>query len=205
MGDHFRKMETSDRVVFYDSHTMRLQLGSALTGLENEVELKGNPLYGTLLKDYARPESVSEYGSEARRLDLFSIAREADADLLMEGLLDDVAYPEGEGSITFYCGDSEVAVGEVIAFRGEPLRRRSRELPGEWGGRFSGQLVRRVRAVRHRFSGKRAETTAYFTSPLRSVSEPLSFMTRSQEAESSLFAFRLDDATVALDTGFHLN
>jgi hypothetical protein len=49
------------------------------------------------------------------------------------------------------------------------------------------------------------ETVAALTSPLRSVDEPVGFMVRSQPGASTLFQFRLDDETVGLDLGYHLD
>ncbi len=63
----------------------------------------------------------------------------------------------------------------------------------------------RVRQVTHRFSGRHVRTVVSLGSPLRSVDNPLAFITRSQEAATSLFEFRLDEATVGLDMGFHLD
>jgi len=59
--------------------------------------------------------------------------------------------------------------------------------------------------VEHRFSGREVSTRAWLTSPLRSMSNPLSFMVRGQEPATHLFQFRLDEATVGLDMGYHLD
>ena len=53
--------------------------------------------------------------------------------------------------------------------------------------------------------GRTVETTLSLGSPLRPVSAPLSYIVRSQESASTLFAFRLDDIRVGLDMGFLLD
>jgi hypothetical protein len=107
--------------------------------------------------------------------------------------------------VTFLHGDSAVRVGDILELRGGDLRRLEREVSGEWDGRFTGKLVGRVKGVTHRFRGDRVETVAALTSPLRSVDEPVGFMVRSQPGASTLFQFRLDDETVGLDLGYHLD
>ena len=73
------------------------------------------------------------------------------------------------------------------------------------GRRLSGAVVGRVDRIRHVLAGGKTETQVSLTSPLRSVHSPLSFMVRSQESATTLFEFRLDDAVVGLDVGFHLD
>jgi hypothetical protein len=160
---------------------------------------------GALEKTYRRSASIDEYDFRAARLSYFSISEEADADKLAKGLLDDLAYPEPCGFVTFYRGDPSVRLGDIVELRDGPLRRLEREISGEWGGRFTGKLVGRVKQVTHRFSGKEVSTTAWLTSPLRSVVSPLSLAVRNQESSASLYQFRLDEASVGLDMGYHLD
>ena len=154
---------------------------------------------------FSRGESIESYGLHTGAFAYFSISRESDAALLAHGLLNDLAYPTPTGAITFFNGHPALKVGELLEVRDGPLRRLEEELPNEWGGRFQGKLVGRVAGVQHRLTGRKVTTTAWLTSPLRSVSNPLSFITRRQESAHRLFGFRLDDPTVGLDMGFHLD
>ncbi len=205
LGVHFREAALPDQVFFFDPTVMGVQLGTSAPGLVNYIYFEGNPLTGPLNAKYSRLESIGEYGLETRNFSYYSLSVESDAAKLAWGLLDDVAYPEPTGQVEFFHGRSGVCVGDLVEFRGEPLRRVERELGEEWGGRFSGKLMSRVKGVRHRFTGKCVSTRMFLTSPLRSVENPMNFIVRSQEPASSLFEFRLDDATVGLDMGFHLD
>ncbi|GMU91697.1 MAG: hypothetical protein AMXMBFR4_07550 [Candidatus Hydrogenedentota bacterium] len=201
----FTKADRPDHVWFFDPVAMGVQLGSKVDELANLIYFDGNPITGTVSKTYVRGESVDEYGATARSLKLFGISREEDADTFARGVLDDVAYPEPTGEVTFFRGKAGVRVGELVEVRGAPLRRLERELAGEWAGRFAGRLVGRVSEVRHRFSGARVSTRIRLTSPLRSVRDPLRFIVRSQPDESEVFQFRLDDAGAGLDGVHHLD
>ncbi len=201
----FRKAERPDRVCFFNPLEMGVALGSGLGDMGNAVYFHGNPITGTVAKTYTRGASIDEYGYEARSLDHFGISLEEDADKLVEGLLDDLAYPQPTGAVVFWHGNSEVRVGDLVEMRGEGLRRLEREIDGEWGDRFAGKLVARVREVSHRFSGRQVQTRVKFTSPLRSVERPMGFMVRSQPGKSTLFQFRLDESAVGLDLGYHLD
>ncbi len=201
----FRRASRPDRVVFFDPRLHGVRLGSDSGALGNEVFFDGNPVTTAFSKTYFDNDSIDEYGISAKFLNYFSLSVEADADALVEGLLKDLAYPEATGEVTFLHGDSGVRVGEILEFRGGDLRRLEREVSGEWDDRFTGKLVGRVKAVTHRFRGDRVETVAALTSPFRSVDEPVSFMVRSQPGASTLFQFRLDDETVGLDLGYHLD
>jgi len=205
LGVRFRRAGKADRVFFHDPVTIGIRLGSDASALRNILYFSGDPFTGTLSKTYACGESIDEYGVRAGDLEYFSVSAESDADKLVAGLLDDVSYPEFIGAITFFDGEGTLCVGDIVEVRGEVLRRFERELPGEWGGRFAGKLVGCVRGIGHRFTGKQVTTTVYLTSPLRSVGNPLSFVVRSQPGATTLFEFRLDDATVGLDMGFHLD
>jgi endonuclease YncB( thermonuclease family) len=201
----FRKAESVDRILFYDPVDMGVQLSSDSSELGNQIYITGNPLSGTLAKTYKRDESIDVYGLNRREFDYFSIVLEEDADKFAAGLLDDLAYPEPSGVVTFHHGNAEIAMGEIIELRDGPLRRLSQELPGEWNGHFTEKLVGRVNQIEHRISGKHVTTMVSLTSPLRSVSSPLGFIVRNQEGAAYLFAFRLDNPTVGIDMGFHLD
>lgn len=201
----FYKPVLPDRVVFFNALTTWVGLGSDSKELRNAVYFEGNPITGAFEKTYRRYASIDEYDYRAAHLDLFSISTEEDADKIMDAVLDDVAYPEPCGFVHFYHGDAAIRVGDLVEVRGGPLRRLEREISGEWDDRFTGMLVGRVRRVEHRFSGRQVSTRAWLTSPLRSVSNPLSFIVRSQEPAAHLFQFRLDEATVGLDMGYHLD
>lgn len=201
----FRKAEIPDHVFAFDPVQLGVTLRSRSSELANALYFSGNPLVGTLNETYTRSASIDAFGFSARQLEYFGLTHEADSALLAEGLLDDLAYPEPCGEIEFFQGNSNVRVGDIVEVRGLPLRRLDRAVEGEWGGRFEGRLIGRVREIRHRFSGGRVSTRVRLTSPLRSVSDPLSFMVRSQPGEHILYQFRLDDAEVGVDMGFHLD
>ena len=201
----FRKPDVPDSVYYFDPLTMGVRLGSTDAGMANGIFFDGNPVTGTVSKTYTRQSSIDEFGFLGRGLDHFGLSVESDADLLVNGLLDDVAYPRPDGSIVFFQGDSDVRVGDVLEVRGVTLRRLEREVAGEWADRYAGKLVARAREVRHRFSGREVRTEVRLTSPLRTVESPLTFMVRSQPGETTLFQFRLDDGAVGVDVGYHLD
>ena len=201
----FRRPDAPDRVYYFDSIAMGVQLGSTDVGMTNGIYFDGNPVTGTVSKTYTRQSSIDEFGFIGRGLDHFGLSVESDADQLVNGLLDDVAYPRPDGSVVFFHGNSDVRVGDVLEVRGAPLRRLEREIAGERGDRYNGKLVGRVRDFLHRFSGRAVRTEVRLTSPLRTVESPLSFMVRSQPGETTLFQFRLDDEAVGVDLGYHLD
>lgn len=194
-----------NRLVFFDSQRMGAQLGSHDHALCNMLIVSGDPMCESPSESFIRSESMDEYGVHAHSLAYFALSVHEDIARLAEGMLDDLAYPEFAGIITFFNGDPDWRVGDLAELRGAPLRRLERALPGEWGGALPGRLAGRVCEVRHRFSGKHVATTVFLTSPLRSVANPASFLVGSQPSAASLFAFRLDDEAVGLDMGFHLN
>lgn len=201
----FRQADRAGRVVFFDPTEHSVTLGSRNDRLTNILYFDGNLFTGSFEKTYYNGDSIDAYGVHYRFLDLYSVHLEEDADKIVAGLLDDLAYPEPSGEIRFLNGDPSLHVGDIIELRGPNLRRLEREINGEWGDRFTGKLAGRIRRVKHRFQGRHVITTASLTSPLRSVEDPLRFMTRGQPSAQSLFQFRLDDATVGLDSGFHLD
>ena len=201
----FRRAAHADHVVYFDPLHMGVAIGSDSREIANAIYFEGNPVTGTLEKTFWRGDSMDAFGYHGRSLEHFGISLEEDADKLAEGLLEDVAYPEPTGGIEFFDGNTAIRVGNLIEVRGAPLRRLEREAADEWGGRFSGRLVARVKSVTHRLSGRQVSTHVAFTSPLRSVADPLRFMVRSQPRETELFQFRLDVADVGLDAGYHLD
>jgi hypothetical protein len=202
---YFRSPERVDRVFHHDPIRRGVALGSRSQDIVNIIYFHGNPLYSTLEKTYARSASITRLGAGAKGLRVYAIVQKSDADLLAEAVLDDLAYPEVAGALTFYHGAAAIQVGDLVEVRGAPFRRLEAVLAGAWGGRHDGALVGRVKEVVHRFMGMRVETRVVLTSPLRSVANPLSFMVRSQPTESALFQFRLDDANVGADLGYHLD
>lgn len=205
LGVHFRRADRADRVVFFEAVEHGVSLGSDSGDLVNTIYFGGNPATTALSKSYYNNDSIDEYGSHARHLNYFSISLEEDADKLVGGLLRDVAYPEPCGEVEFIHGDAAVRVGDILEFRDGALRRLEREVSGEWDDRFTGRIVGRVKEVTHLLKGKRVSTRARLTSPFRSVDNPVSFMVRSQPGASTLFQFRLDEDTVGLDLGYHLD
>lgn len=203
-GIRFRAAWRPDRVVYFDPVEHGVLLGSDVASVVNIVYFDGNPVTSQLSKTYVRGESADEYTAHARAFDFFALSLEEDADTIVDPLLDDVAYPAPTGRVTFLHGDSSVQVGDLVEVRGGASRRLEHELANEWGGRFTGKLVGRIRAVEHRLLGGQVVTQAHLTAPLRSVDNPISFMVRSQPNADSLFGFRLDDAGVGLDSEYYL-
>ncbi len=201
----FRRAETIDRVVFHDPTQHALALGEEARSLANILHVDGNPFTTPFSKTYSNGDSIDHFGPHARTFEYFSISREDDADRIAGGLLDDLAWPTPLGEIVFLHGDARVRVGDLIEFRDGPVRRLDAAIPGAWGGRFGDKLVARVSEVTHLFRGRRVQTTARLTSPLRSVADPPGFIVRSQPAATTLFQFRLDEPLVGLDLGVHLD
>lgn len=204
-GVTFRAAERAERVLFFDPVEHRVTLGSDRSGLVNFLVIKGNPLSADLDEAYARGSSIDEFGLEVGFLDYFSLTLEEDAAKIAADLLDDIAYPEPSGEVAWLHGNASVEVGDLVEVRGAPVRRIDRAIDGEWGGRFTDRIVGRVRAVMHVFRGRLVETEVRLTSPLRSVSNPLSFIVRQQVPAGNLFQFRLDEETVGVDMGYHLD
>lgn len=201
----FRKPALPDRVIFFDPHRMGVSAGADATELGNVLVFRGNPQQGNADGVHARGDSIEAYGTRMRLLEHFGITESSDAERLVNGLLDDLAYPNRAMSLTLFHGDIPAQVGEIIELRGAPPRRVDEAVGGEWGGAFEGGIVGRVSAVRHRFHGRHVTTTLALMSPLRSVASPLSFLVRSQEPAATHFQFRLDERTVGLDQPFRLD
>ena len=202
---HFRNAEDRDHVLLYDPVVCGALMASNSGGIVNAICFEGNPILGPIEKTYVRGESAEAFGYRGKELRHFGIVHEDDADLLVNGLLDDLAYPETTGSITLHHGCNAVHVGDLIEIRGAPVRRLDPALESEWGGRFAGRLVRRVNRVTHRFSGRAVTTTLGCAPPLRSAANPLRRMTQHEGTETSLSQFRLDAVSAGLDLVHHLD
>lgn len=201
----FRKPVRADSVYFYDPLTTGVQFGSDATALVNRLTVSGNPLAGPIDDTHEDEVSIARYGVREDTLDFFSLKNAGDAAHFAAGLLRDLAWPAPAGVLLRYAGDATLQPGQLLAFRGDAFRRID-PLPGEaWGRAFSEEMIARVESVTHRLTGKMTRTEAVLTSPLRSVRNPLAFITRDQDSAARLFGLRLDEVLVGLDTSFHLD
>ena len=205
LGVRFRRPVRPDRVLFYDPLEMAVSLGSDVEELTNALYFEGDLLDETLVKTYVRDASVTAFGYQADSLTCFPLSSESDADAFVEGLLDDVAYPEPTGVLTFFDRDPKLAIGDLVELRGDALCRFGEEVPGEWGDQFTGRLIGRVRKLIYKLRNRSVQIEAHLTSPLRSVDDPLDFMVRSQPGGSTFRQFRLDELGVGLDLTYHLD
>ena len=202
---HFRRGDRVDHVVTLDPVRNGLELGHDLRGLVNLLRIQGDPMYGGVDGYHAEDDSIDEFGSAFRFFAYFALTQADDADRLGAGLLRDLAWPARAGRAVFHRGIAEIGVGELLEFRGEKLFEWDAPLAGVWGAELGDRIVGRVSGVVHRIAGESVETRLDLTSPFRSVANPLSFITRSQDSLSAFFQFRLDDASIGVDTGFHLD
>ena len=200
----FQPLDVAARVVPFDPIHTGVQFGTNGALLTNAIYFEGHPVTGLVQSTYSRSASVSRHGWRPRWWNYFAVSLEEDAARIAEGLLDDLAYPEVIGAVTFLHGDERVEVGHLLEVRDGNLRALDPPLEGAWGGRFEGILTGRVMEVTHRFQGRSVRTTATLGGPLRSVANPLSFITRQQPDAADLFLFRLDAPGVGLDLGFRL-
>ena len=201
----FRKVVLPDRVVFYDPKKHAVSLRSNSSDVVNRIQLLGNPVGGQFGKSYTNASSAEEFGLRERTLELFSVSQEQDADAIVWGLLDDVAYPEQCGVLTFLDGDAAITPGEIVEVRGGGIERITRIVAGEYGGLFPDRHVFRVARKETLIRNESVETRCYLAPVIRSVSDPLWFIVRSQPNAETFFQFRLDDEAVGLDMGFHLD
>ncbi len=199
-----KRQECPDRVAYFDPLRVSVSLGSDSGELANTIRFWGNPAVEGPEKDYFREASIEEYGPCRSHVLHYGLAEESDADKLVEGLLDDVAYPVPCGNLNFFHGEPGICVGDLVEVRGAPLRRLGQEVDDEWAGLFPQRLVGRVKSVTHRFSGREVNTSLAFTSPLRSVEDPLAAVGQTQDVAGRLYQFRLDDEDVGLDGRFCL-
>lgn len=201
----FGSAARADWVFDFDPLTMAVAIGADAASLCNTLYFSGNPTEGALEKTYRRYASQDAYGVRIGRADYFSIHTAPDADKLATGLLDDLAYPAVCGYVQFYRGKAGLEVGELLELRGAPLCRLGPVVAGEWGERFGDRLVGRISGVTHRLVGREVITTAFLSSPLRSVENPLSVLVRGQESLTRLYQFRLDEEAIGLDMGYHVD
>jgi endonuclease YncB( thermonuclease family) len=201
----FRALHQVDRVLFLDPVLHGIEWESDSEFLVNALQLDGNQTASTLNVTVDRDLSIAIYGERLEHIDNGAFVDALDGTALLDGLLDDVAYPELRGAITFYHGDPTIQQGDLIEVRDGLSARVRPELADEWGGRFSGRLVARVAKVVHTLEGNHLKTVAELTSPLRTMERPLRDIVDSQAEAGSQFELRLDDALAGLDTVYHLD
>lgn len=202
---HFRRGNQVDHVVTLDPLRSAVELGHDLGGLVNLLRIQGDPMHGGVDGYHDQDESIDAFGIAFRFFPYFALSQPDDAVRLGEGLLRDLAWPARVGRAVFHRGLASIDVGALLEFRGEALVERDSPLAEVWGAELGERFVGRVSRVVHRLAGESVETRLDLTSPYRSVANPLSFITRSQDSLSAFFQFRLDDASIGLDTGFHLD
>jgi endonuclease YncB( thermonuclease family) len=201
----FRKVAVPDRVIFYNPKKHSVSLRSDSSNVVNRIEVLGNPVGGQFEKVYTNWSSVDEFGVRSDTLELFSVSQERDADIIVSGLLDDVAYPEPCGTITFLEGDAAIAPGQIVEIRGDEVRRVTRSVDGEYGAIFTDRHVFRVARKETLIRNARVETRCMLAPVIRSVGDPLGFIVKSQPRANTFFQFRLDDDAVGVDMGYHLD
>ena len=96
-------------------------------------------------------------------------------------------------------------VGDLIELRNGPIRRLTPAIQGEWGDRFIGQHVGRVRTVTHNIEGSHVSTSVTLGSPLRSQSIPIDAMGKVFAKEEALYALHLDNTQTGIDETAHLD
>lgn len=202
---HFRPGHVVDQIVSFDPVMAAVELGRDSSELVNLLRIHGDPMHGGVDSVHATGDSIDRFGVAFRLFPYFALSQAADAEQLAIGLLKDLAWPRRAGRAIFHRGVGEIMPGMLLEFRGAPLKEFDADLADAWGAAFEGKLAGRVARVIHRLAGESVETQVDLTSPYRSVASPLSFITRSQDSLSAFFQFRLDDASIGLDTGFHLD
>ncbi len=202
---HFQRGDRIDHVVTLDPVHTGVELGRDVRGLVNLLRIQGDPMHGGVDGYHDEDNSIDVFGTHFRYFAYFALSQTDDAERLAEGLLRDLAWPARVGRALFHRGVAAIDVGALLEFRGEVLVERDAPLAEVWGEDLGERLVGRVSRVVHRIAGESVETRLDLTSPFRSVANPLSFITRSQDSLSAFFQFRLDDASIGLDTGFHLD
>ncbi len=201
----FRKVTVPDRVIFYNPKKHSVSLRSDSSNVVNRIQVVGNPVGGQFEKVYTNEASAAEFGVRSHTLELFSVSQERDADIIVSGLLDDVAYPEPCGTITFLDGDAAIAPGQIVEVRGSDIKRVTRRVDGEHGDIFAGRHVFRVARKETLIRNERVETLCYLAPVIRSAGDPLGFIVKSQPGATTFFQFRLDDEAVGVDMGYHLD
>jgi hypothetical protein len=200
----FQRGDAVDRVLFFDATRMGVRTGAADVRA-NELLMHGGDALGAPGTAAARESSVRRYGRRGVELKYFSLARPEDAARLLEGLLDDLAYPATLGAVRAYDVDPQWTRGELLELRGAALRDVHEPLPDAWGGRLANRRVGRIQALRYEAAGRRMTIEAELGPPLRAVRDPLAFIAGGQPAPEMVRALRLDDEEAGLDAGYHLD
>ena len=200
-----RKPECADHVAFHNASVTVVAWSADGGDAVNRINAEANPMASGVAKLYERLASMAVVGVREAALTLPAVSHEADLDAIVNGLLDDAAYPERVGHVQWLRGNSGVRAGDLIEARNAPVRRIDAPIDGEWSGRYADRLVARAASVTHRLAGRHVATTAALTSPLRSVMNPLASVRRSHPRREALAEFRLDDEHVGLDMGYHLD
>lgn len=201
----FRALNTVDRVVFFDPVHHALEWTTDSESIRNVIHFIGNLNTSGLAKTYTNSESIDAFGYLSTEFYFPVITQEVDADALCAGLLEDVAYPEILGTLTFHHGDATVRVGDLLELRNGPIRRLTPAIQGEWGDRFKGQHVGRVRTVTHNIEGSHVSTSVTLGSPFRSQSIPIDAMGKVFAKEEALYALHLDNTQTGIDETAHLD
>ncbi len=194
-----------DAVVRVDPVETGVEMGRMQEGLVNLLRLVGNPQEGAVDGYHAEQDSIDALGTAFRYFPFFALSRVDDAARMGQGILRDLAWPTRVGRALFYRGSASAAVGDLLEFRGASLVERDSVVAAGWADDFGERFVARVTGVVHRLAGETVETQLELGSPYRSVTSPLSFITRSQDSLSAFFEFRLDDDVIGLDVGYHLD
>ncbi|MCD6288823.1 MAG: hypothetical protein J7M12_06890, partial [Candidatus Hydrogenedentes bacterium] len=203
---YFERSVYPASVWFYDIQNGSVSMGTDSRPVVNAVSFSGNPISGWFSKMYRRTDSIEEYGERYRSVPVYSVSVVADADKMVANLLDDVSYPTPSGTGTDYDGRlSGMSVGQLVEIRGGGLRRFTRELAEEWGGRYAGRYVFAISSKTILIRNDRVDVTFGLTSPLRSVADPIGFTIRNQPAAERLYEFRLDAESVGLDFAYHID
>jgi len=200
-----RRATDIDSVVRVDPVETGVELGRTREGLVNLLRLVGNPQGAAVDGYHAEQDSIDALGTAFRYFPFFALSRVDDATKMGQGLLRDLAWPTRVGRALFYRGVASVAPGDLLEFRGESLVERDSVVADGWAADFGERFVARVTGVTHHLAGEAVETQLALGSPYRSVTSPLTFITRSQDSLAAFFEFRLDDEVIGLDIGYHLD
>ncbi len=200
-----RRADRADHVTFHDPSDTAVAWSADARGVVNAIDAEANPAHSGVGKTYERPASVAILGCSKAAVTLAAVSHEADLDAVINGMLDDLAYPERTGHIVWLRGNAAVRPGNLVEIRNPPVERVDAPIEGEWGGRYAEQLMARVASVTHRLAGRHVQTKAKLTSPLRNGANPVASLRRAHPGRETMAAFRLDDEHVGLDMGYHLD
>ncbi len=206
MSVSLREITGPDHCYRYRSDMMAVTSGFTDADMINWLGVSGNGVLAPERLTDSRGESIGAYGLRATGMDVEWIGHDEDKQRLVQGLLDDLAWPRPEIRVTFFGGAPELTVGDIVAVVGAPLARRARRVSGEWNDLFDPDtLTGRIVELRHGMRGERTWTEAALSAPLRSVRAPIATMRRIRSKGEPLFALRLDEPLAGLDQPvFHL-